>query len=376
MLLLFSFFLSVHTNAKFSAEESPPKIPRKKWLKEIESARNNGLLWLKNNFRDKGLWQYLYDPGTDQFSTRNNEIRQLMTSVLAAKYAWNDSIFSAYHKKNLEFIFKFWYKEGQGLAFVQYDGKSKLGGNAMLLRTLVQSPEYNSYTAQSKKLAMGIISLIQEDGSFLPWFKAPTYEYDPDYLLTFYSGEAILALLDYYEKSRDEIALSAALKAQNFYLKKYVEDMEQNYYPAYVPWHSLSLSRLYDLTSEKRYLEAILLLNDELLKILDKKQFPGRFYNPDYPQYGTPHSSSDGVYTEGLIYAYEAARALGNKKKAIAYFEALQLASTHLIGMQYKSELAKLNGGIRINHEDARIRLDNVQHAVDAFNKIIEVFNK
>jgi hypothetical protein len=130
------------------------------------------------------------------------------------------------------------------------------------------------------------------------------------------------------------------------------------------------------LTSEKRYLEAILLLNDELLKILDKKQFPGRFYNPDYPQYGTPHSSSDGVYTEGLIYAYEAARVLGNKKKGMAYYEALQLASTHLIGMQYKSELAKLNGGIRINHEDARIRLDNVQHALDAFNKIIEVFNK
>lgn len=52
------------------------------------------------------------------------------------------------------------------------------------------------------------------------------------------------------------------------------------------------------------------------------------------------------------------------------------LASTHLIRLQYKSELVKLNGGIRINHEDARIRLDNVQHAVDAFDKIIEVFRK
>jgi hypothetical protein len=376
MLLLFSFLLSVYGHSESSFSKNNTKLPRKKWLKEIQSARDNGLLWLKNNFRDKGLWQYLYDPSNDQFSTRNNEIRQLMTSVLVAKYAKKDSIFSVYHKKNLEFIFKFWYKENQGLGYVQYDGKSKLGGNAMLLRALVHSPEYDSYTTQAKKLALGIVSLMQEDGSFLPWFRAPAYEYDSDYLLTFYSGEAILALLEYYEKSRDEIALSTALKAQNFYLQKYVDELEQNYYPAYVPWHSLSLSKLYELTSEKRYLEAILVLNDELLKILDKEQFPGRFYSPEFPQYGTPHSSSDGVYTEGLIYAYEAARTLGNKNKAEEYYQALQLASAHLIRVQYKSELAKIHGGIRINEEDTRIRLDNVQHTVDAFDKIIQVFSK
>jgi hypothetical protein len=376
VLLLFSFLLSVPSYAESRPYEGYTKLPRKKWLKEVESARNNSLLWIKNNFRDKGLWQYMYEPSTDQFSTRNNEIRQLMTSVLAAKYAGKDSIFSVYHKKNLEFIFKFWYKENQGLGYVQYDGKSKLGGNAMFLRALVHSPVYSSYVAQAKKLAMGIISLIQEDGSFVPWFRAPAYEFDPDYLLTFYSGEAILALLEYYEKSGDAIALSAATKVQNFYLQRYVDDLEQNYYPAYVPWHSLSLNKLYRITSEKRYLEAILVLNDELLKILDKKQFPGRFYNPEYPQYGTPHTSSDGVYTEGLIYAYEAAGILGNKKKADEYYQAMQLASMHLIKAQYQSDLAKIHGGIRINEDDARIRLDNVQHTVDAFDKILEVFSK
>lgn len=377
MLLLSSFFLNLtFPTEQIAASNKESKIPRKQWLAEIRNSRDLGLIWLKNNYRDKGLWQYLYDPEKDVFSTRNNDVRQLMTSVLAAKYAAGDSIFNSYHQQNLGFIFKFWYKENQGLGYVQYDGKSKLGGNAMMLRALVHSPEFEKYSVQAKRLALGIISLINEDGSFNPWFRAPAYEYDPDYLLTFYSGEAILALLEYYQKSGDSLALSSAAKTQQYYLHKYVNQMDQNYYPAYVPWHSLSLSKLYDITGENRYLEAILTLNDELLKILDFAEFPGRFYNAGYPQYGTPHASSDGVYSEGLVYAYEAAQKLGNKKKAKRYFQALQLASMHLVTAQYKSELAKLNGGIRINEKDARIRLDNVQHTIDAFNKILEVFSR
>jgi len=48
----------------------------------------------------------------------------------------------------------------------------------------------------------GILSLIDKKGEFHPWLKEPDYEYDKDYLLTFYSGEAILSLVEYYEKNR------------------------------------------------------------------------------------------------------------------------------------------------------------------------------
>jgi hypothetical protein len=44
-------------------------------------------------------------------------------------------------------------------------------------------------------------------------------------------------------------------------------------------------------------------LNDKLLDEMlvfesDILDIVGRFYNPEFPQYGTPHSASDGVYTE------------------------------------------------------------------------------
>lgn len=77
--------------------------------------------------------------------------------------------------------------------------------------------------------------------------------------------EGILALLEYFLKTNNTKRHDVALLSQDYYLQKYVEEIQENYYPAYVPWHTMSLYHTYQITQKKEYADAIFLLNDKLI---------------------------------------------------------------------------------------------------------------
>jgi hypothetical protein len=143
----------------------------------------------------------------------------------------------------------------------------------------------------------------------------------------------------------------------------------------------MSLNNLYKLTQDQRYADAVYILTDKVLELLDRQVFVGRFYDPATPEYGTPHSSSDGVYTEGLAYAYEIAILNGDEIRQQRYRKALELAIFNLASLQYRYpvfdegqvEPSKYIGGIRIRHDSSWIRIDTIGHALDAFDKILEI---
>lgn len=372
-----------------AAESSAPvnqtkayHVTREKFLNSVSKSYQMAEQWFLNAIRDKGIFVYRYDPVSDRYPDKNNMVRQLMASRLLAELSLEKPELRTVHRQNLEFIFANWYRENkEGFGYIFYSNKSKLGANAMALRTMSCSPLYNEYSDQAKRMAEGILSLMGADGSFEPWFIEPGYKYDKDYLLTFYSGEAILSLVDYAEKSQQEKYLLAAIKAQEFYLDKYVVHLEQNYYPAYVPWHTLSLNKLYKLTSREEYAQAVLRLNDELLKIQDTTSFIGRFHKPEYIHFGTPHSSSDGVYTESLAYALEIAKSKNDFVRQASYENAIRLSVQNLTKLQYTKgyklvtdRKEKVEGAFRINNRDVRIRIDCTQHVMDAYRKILEIF--
>jgi len=327
---------------------------------KVNNSLNPAEKWLTSNLKEKGCFNYIYEPSTGEYPTKNNMIRQLMASRLLAELCQTNSSFETLHQKNLDFIFEYWYEEDNETGYIFYDNKSKLGANAMALRTLVYSPFFDDYQENATKLANSIFSLQNTDGSFEPWYIAPDYEYDKDYLLTFYSGEAILSLVEMYTKTNNSIYLAAAVKSQ-----------------AYVPWHTQSLNKLYKITGEEKYSDAIMVLNDELLKIQDTNDCStlGRFYDSMHPEYGTSHSSSDGVYIEGLAYAYEVARLINDTEHQNKYKIGIILGVHNLIGLQYDSSDDKIDGAIRYNVDDYHIRIDTTQHTIDAFRKILDVFD-
>ncbi len=360
-------------------------VPEEITSDEIDQSLGLATEWLVNNFREKGIFVYQYNPKTEKYSRKNNMIRQLMASRLLAELSVSDVALQKLHKKNLDFIFKYWYKEKDGLGYIYYNSKSKLGAIAMALRTLVYSPFYKDYADKAEKLANTVLKLQNKDGSFEPWFIDPDYNYDKDYLLTFYSGEAILSLVELYEKTKDEKYLKAAVVSQDFYIDRYVVHLEENYYPAYVPWHTLSLNKQYKITGNEKYAEAAFVLNDELLKIQNqtgegRKKYLGRFYDSRHPEYGSPHSASDGVYVEGLAYAYELAKLVGDLEHQVKYKKAILLGGSNLINLQFKNPEKfkypeRFIGAVKYRVGDDRIRVDTVQHAVDALRKVKEIMN-
>ena len=94
-------------------------------------------------------------------------VRQLMASRLLAELALDDPALGSVHRKNLQFLFANWYREdNRGHGYIFYDNKSKLGANAMALRTLSFSPFFEVYSSQAQKIADGILSLMNNNGCF------------------------------------------------------------------------------------------------------------------------------------------------------------------------------------------------------------------
>ncbi len=356
------------------------------FAQDLHESYDLALQWFSHSLRDKGLFRYTFKPAEKNvYGRKNNAIRQLMASRLLAELSHEDTSLISLHKKNMAFLMKWWYKEKEGKdgeteAYIYYNKKSKLGANAMMLRSYVASPFFEEYRDAAQKIYRGIKACVEEDGGMIPFYHDPGYEYDKDYLLTFYSGEAIVALVEYAQKINSKEVLALAIRSQDYYIQKYVHELEENYYPAYVPWHSISLNLLYKITGEDKYAQAILTLNDKVLELQDTSNFVGRFYNPSTPQYGSPHTSSDGVYTEGLAYAYEVAKLTGNEQRANSYLKAIELSIANLRYVQFTPGECKnfewpeiAIGGFKSRATGEWIRIDCGQHIMDAYRKLLQL---
>ncbi len=385
IFLIFSHVISIPIKAESSAavdQKVKAEATRSQFRKTVEKSYLDAKKWFLNNIRDEGVFVYLYDPVNDRYASENNMVRQLMASRLLAEITLEQPDLRSTHEKNLQFVFSRWYRESKdGYGYIFYDNLSKLGANAMALRTLVYSPFFYDYADKAKNIARGIISLMNDDGSFEPWFIAPAYQYNPDDILTSFAGEAILSLVEYALKSEQDKYLMAAIRSQEFYLNKYIIHLEQNYYPAYVPWHTMALSKLYGLTNRDEYARAIFRFNDELLKLQDTTDYIGRFHKPEYPHFGKPNSAADGIYTESLAYALEIAKQKNAFLHQASYESAIRLSLQNLLSLQYTKEYSivakrkqKMEGAFRINAQDQRIRIDCTQQIVDAYRKILQVF--
>ena len=339
--------------------------------------------WVLENQRERGDVHYLYNPVSDRYAPKNNDVRQWLTAYTVAHMALDEPGLMTVHRRNLEYLLSAQYRENeQGHGYILRNGRSKLGGNGLALRALARSPLHAEFADQAERLAAGVVASMADDGSFQAWFVAPPNprgEKYQQYLLTFYSGEALIGLLEYAELRDRPAYRDAAIRAQEYYIDRYVTHLDEHYFPAYVPWHTLSLSHLFRITGEPRYADAVFALNDKLLEMLDRTTFVGRFYNPATPQYGRPHASSDAVYTESLAYALATARRAGDKVREQRYREALELALDNLIGHQYQHADSRYPGpserylgGFRTNVKSPWIRVDNTSHAADALRGVQE----
>ena len=161
----------------------------------------------------------------------------------------------------------------------------------------------------------------------------------------------------------------------------------ENRNPAFIPWHTQAYCIVWELTREGELADAVFAMNDWLLGVQQWETAPhpdcqGRFYDPSRP-FGPPHASSTAVYLEGLADAFALARTIGEHDRVDRYRTAIlrglrslsQLTFKDDVDMFYIAKRDAVRGGVQTSEYDNAVRVDNVQHALTAIDKILKVFS-
>lgn len=342
--------------------------------------------WMLNNIHNDGRFTYKYWPSVGAESQAKNMIRLWMATTALEKVAVRSSnpVLWDVAERNIDYNLRHFYHEQDQYGLIEWNEKVKLGALAIAAMAIVEHPKRTKWSRQEAALRRTIDYLWNEDGSFNTFYKPK----DRNDNQNFYPGEAMLLWSILYEDNKDEILLKRFMQSFEYYRKWYLGP-DRN--PAFIPWHTQACYRIWKLTGDERLRDFIFEMNDWLLsmqQIEDKvvyRDVAGRFYDPSRP-YGPPHSSSTGVYLEGLIDAFELARKTGDKKRMEAYRTTIVRGLRSVMQLQFKDEIDMFyiseskrryaRGGIRTTVYDNQIRCDNVQHNLMAILKILDVFKE
>ncbi len=355
---------------------------------EVDEARCKDLAegltrWMENQLQADGRMVYKYWPSRGKESQSDNPIRQFLATNCLFELAEESGDPRALDRaeRNLDYNLKKYYVASNGMGYIEHKKKRKLGAAALAALAIVRSPARTSYKEQELEMLKAIDAALQSDGSFHTFLNDPTRRDNQN----FYPGETLLLWASLYEQDRDDKLLERFHMAFEYYYDWHRENRN----PAFVPWHTMAYFKVWKITKDHFFEEAILDMNDWLvheMQELDRIAYPdvrGRFYSRKHQNYGPPHASSTGVYLLGLADAFCLAREIGDSKRQRVYRLAIlrglrsimQLQFVDETDMYYISQRNRVLGGLRTTVYNNEIRIDNVEHALMATLKILKVFS-
>lgn len=338
--------------------------------------------WLVRQLGDDGRMVYSYFPSRGSESQTNNMIRQWMATIALQRIVdeRRDEALAERVQGNIRYNLDLAYRDENGFGLVaDPDGDVKLGAIALAALALSQSPDRSLFADEEAALRRTVDHLWQSDGSF-ETFYLPAGRSDNQ---NFYPGEALLLWAVTLEDELDADLLDRFMRSFDYY--RGWHRAQRN--PAFVPWHTMAYETVWRITGDPELRDFVFEMNDWLLNMQQWSEAPapdaaGRFHEPDRPDFGPPHASSDGVYLEGLIAAYRLADEVRDEARTEAYRTAIARGIRHLMQLQfadsvdmyYVSKRDSVAGGVRTTVYDNVIRVDNVQHGLLAMMDVLHEF--
>jgi len=334
---------------------------------------------------------YKWWPSPENESIMNNMIRQFMaTACLGRMGRWLDSEEILERQvTNIEYNLENFYTEERGLGVIDnvIQGRregAKLGAMGLAALCLLERPDLTQFEEQRNALLRMTYHLHQEDGSFHTFYRPFERRRDNQ---NFYPGEAMLAWATLYQQTEDPELLERYMRAFRYYREWHLDPRNRN--PAFVPWHTQSHYLIWQVTQDEELLDFVFEMNDWLVEEMSQwhglryDDMRGRFYKPG-GRFGPPHSSSTGVYLEGLIDAFVMARETGDEERMATYRQAIcrglrsvmQLTFKDDVDMFYVGARNRAFGGVRETVYNNEIRVDNVQHNLMGIIKILQEFTE
>ena len=350
----------------------------------LEEMAERSAGWLINNTdTNTGKMQYKYWPSSGRFSDANNMIRQFMATYALQMWAArkDDDDLRKLAVDNLDYNLRQFYKESDGVGYIEFREKRKLGAAGLAALSIYKSSGRGKFKKQYNKIMKAIEGQWQSSGEFRTFILQERND-----LHNFYPGEAMFHWAHVIEDNPKSPLLRKFMKSARYYMKWHLENRN----PAFVPWHTQAWYRVWKLNKDDFLKDNIFVMNDwlvENMQDLEESQgysspdFYGRFY---YPKggFGPPHASATGVYLEGLIDAWELAKVTGDKGRQERYRKSILKGIRHAMQLEFKDDLdmfyisnrKAVLGGLRTKAYDNEIRMDNIQHNLLAFFKILDRF--
>lgn len=341
--------------------------------------------WFLANEQLGDTLPYLYYPEQQEYANDNNIVRQLLTTqgVFVLARELDNPELEQLAWRNLAAVLRKYYREEEEIDFAFFEGSGtvKLGGAALGIIAILESPQPETYGAELGKLADFIRAMQQPDGSFQTFYRPPDFQRNE----RFYSGEALLAAARLAKSTGDRSWLEYVERGFMYYKPL----LTTRFMPQFAPWHTMAYAEAYGQTGEQQYADFVFQLNDRLIDEMlqtdtaDPAQL-GRFYNSKHDsEWGPPHSSSTAVYVEGITYAYDLAVELGDQQRAESYRNAIQLGARSLLQLQYTDRDAeqfehyeRIRGAIRRTTDRSEIRIDQTGHAVNALPRVVRILSE
>lgn len=342
--------------------------------------------FLLNHIEEDGRMHYMWRPAVgEDAAAGNNMIRQWMATIALCRmghFRNRDRDVYAKVEKNIRFNLKHYYYAKGSHGFIEWDNRISLGSLSLAAIALMEHPSRTSWARVERKLCATVEAAWSEGGVFQCQLKPAMRDHGID----FYPGESLL-MWSYLLKEKSNPRLMAKFMASYRYYKAY-HLVPENRQPAFVPWHTQAYFNVWQITGDKELVDFTFTMNDWLVDVMARwggtpvPDTPGQFFSPKHPEYGTPHASSTGVYMEGLIDAFRMARELGEAERAERYRLALVRAVRSImqqtflepIEAWYCPERGMNIGGTRTTVYNAKVRCDNVQHALMGLMKILTHF--
>ncbi len=339
--------------------------------------------WLVRQVQPDGRLPYLIRPGRGTEVGNNNALRQMMASMALGRWARfsGDPRARELQRLNLAFNMRTFFREEDGLGFIENGGEAKLGSAALGALAILESPWRSEYAPQEAALLRLVGRLWRPDGSFQTYFRPAGRAGNEN----FYPGEALLLWASLIDRGERPDLLNAFHLSYEHYRGWHLDPSHRN--PAFIPWHTKADVLVWRKTRDPGLRDFVFTMNDWLLQMQqwDRAIHPdlrGRFHLPTAPGFGPPHASSTGVYLEGLADAFWLARETGDEARAARYRLAILRGIRSLLQLQFVDDIdlfyaprpGLVRGGVRTTVYNNEIRIDNVQHGLMALLNVLSKF--
>ena len=326
--------------------------------------------WFRNNVNPKtGLLEYQYDPARDAYAKDDNHIRRLASLWAIAKlanFSGDRGNYRALIKTTIEHYLALTESDGAGGVLLNIDGKASIANGAFMILAMSEFDESPNRNTLIRQLAQGIVNQQNENGAYRTMFWEPGTTKGVDY----YTGEAMLGLMEAYRVLREPAYLASVERAFPHY-RRYWRTHRNT---AFVPWHAQVNLRLYEETGQKRYADFTFEMIDWLIDNYQivKPAYPDELGGFAKGRLGKPRNSTSS-YLEGVGAAYRLATLAGDRRHVEKYARAIRLGARFILQTQitdansfYLKHPQRAVGGFTQTLTRTFQRNDYTQHAVMA----------